>query len=268
MNSDYLTRKVGVWFLGLFTAFTVAFMEEGIKYYWMRRACLINLPKPDHMSRIFIETVLSFGIMAGLGIGTGESILYTVFAIDDAWVVTGAVVYHLIWKTPFHILTGFLTACNLTRNMLMNRQYDMPWYRCIFESTLFHGCYDVFTFFMYMALLKYTSSITVILFLNFLMNGFGMFLGFRAKRVLGDELVNYQVEFNPSRSDFDDSDFKKSSNKRPEPLRMGVHQSEKSDEMFPSQRQQFAQREKNSRKGRKKPSAQDYRDAQRLANQV
>ena len=77
--------------------------------------------------------------------------------------------------------------------MLMNQQYDMPWYRCILESTIYHAAYDLFNFFIYMMLLEYTSSITIILFLNMLMNGVGVFLGFRAKKLLEDELMDYQL---------------------------------------------------------------------------
>jgi len=267
LNSEWFTERPGVWFLGILAASIIALLEEGIKYYWMRRACLVNLPKPDHMSRVFIETVLSFGIMAGLGLGTGEAVMYTVWAIENSWIVAGAIMYHLIWKTPFHIVTGFMTACNLTRNMLMNKEYDMPWYRCILESTLFHAVYDIFTFFLYMWLLKYTSSITVILFLNFLMNGFGIFLGFRAKKVLADELINYQLTYNPDADDFEDEDFRKGGG-GPEPMRMTYTNSEQpadSEEPF-SGRQQFQAQPKQKQRG-KQPTQSDFKRAEKLARQ-
>ena len=88
----------------------------------------------------------------------------------------------------------------------MNQQYDMPWYRCILESTIYHAAYDLFNFFIYMLLLEYTSSVTIILFLNMLMNGVGVFLGFRAKKLLEDELMNYQLV--PVWKSFDQKNFK------------------------------------------------------------
>jgi len=264
-NSEFFRKKAGVWIMGILMAVIVAFLEEGIKYYWMRRACLVNLPKPDHMSRIFIETVLSFGIVAGLGIGIGEACMYTLFVLDDAFVVMGTIVYHLIWKTPFHMVTGFLTACNLTRNMLMNQQYDMPWYRCILESTIYHAAYDLFNFFIYMLLLEYTSSVTIILFLNMLMNGIGVFLGFRAKKLLEDELMNYQLHYNPTADDFDDEDFKKGGG-GPEPIAMGYRASSRKDEEDFGGRTQFTPKQAGPDKG--SVSKEDLLAADRLANQV
>lgn len=115
--------------------FLYGIVEEGIK------CCFLFL---FPMKKINLKLVFVYSILAGLFLGSFESVIYVINSIQNASSRSGEVLLNMIYLRTFTSLVIHALCAGLLGLFVCSVKEKVYFWRCLIYAILIHGLYDFF----------------------------------------------------------------------------------------------------------------------------